>query len=98
MSMPTAKKPARCPTDGVREIALELPMLSEPDRYTTRHLDIQLRQAQAIALRMLFNGCQERRARLADGKYINTTADAVRFLLERIGAAHERAGANPDAK
>lgn len=68
-------------------IEISLPVAPVVDAaYVGNHIDVQLGRDEAIGLRMLFNGCHEKGIKLPNGKYINTTADAVRYMLGEVFA------------
>lgn len=57
-----------------------------PGGYVPRRVDTKLSQGQSITLRRLMFACQERSARLENGKEITSAGDALRWLLEQIGS------------
>jgi hypothetical protein len=52
--------------------------------YVSRHVDCQLSHAQARTLRELVEGLMDAQARLANGRRVTTSADAVRYLLDQL--------------
>jgi len=60
-----------------------------PDVYIGRHVEVRLTHDQARVLRSLWYGLQVEGATLAGGKSIDSNADVIRWLLERIAAAEE---------
>lgn len=54
--------------------------------YIGRHLDVHLSRDQATTLHRLFRALHDRHARLDNGRHIDRPADAVRYLLEQLGA------------
>ncbi len=74
------------PVVTIATVTVTLPCAAEPirDCYVGRHADVRMNRAQAEALRRLQLGLDARGDRLASGKRVITTADAVRWLLEQI--------------
>ena len=62
----------------------------EAGQYNPRHLDLRLTVQQAASLRRVYVGLNDGHAQLADGRHIDSAADAVRWLLERVGEKAER--------
>lgn len=56
-----------------------------PNIYISRHLDIQLNSVQAVVLRRLFEGYYQTATRLANGRYVQSPADVIRYVLEQVG-------------
>jgi hypothetical protein len=52
--------------------------------YVSRRFEAHLTDQQAKALRSLRNGLHERHEKLANGHHVDTVADAVRWILERL--------------
>lgn len=62
-----------------------VPLADVPEGvYVSRHVDVQLTTPQARALRCVLEGLMNHGARLANGRRVTTSADAVRFLLDLI--------------
>jgi len=71
-----------------QSVIIELPVgPPEFDGYVTRHIDIQLDQRQARALRRVFSALHDSAVRLPNGRYVQSSADALRYILEQIAAA-----------
>lgn len=71
------------------EVALELPMLRHPAAgYQQRRIDVTLDGRQAQAWRDLFDGLE---AAGEFGARIATQGDAIRYLLNRLADASEKA-------
>lgn len=67
------------------EAEITLPLREMPDGgYAQRHIDVQLKHHQAIALRQLIRGLDATGARLANDRRVITGADAIRWLLEAV--------------
>ena len=65
-------------------VVADIPWGDIPERvHIINHLDVQLKHDQAVTLRHIFEGCRGRA--MANGRLVQTVADAVRYLLERIG-------------
>lgn len=60
----------------------------DPAAYRSRHVEVgHMTPDQATALKRLAIGLDQQGARLANGKHIDSNADAVRWLLEQLGDA-----------
>jgi len=71
------------------QLTLALPPLAPPNlaAYRQRHLDVQLSGPQAVAVRRLYDTLDAAGSRLANGKRVASSVDAVRWLLEQLGQA-----------
>lgn len=69
------------------------PATPDDTRYMPRdvHLESRLTHSQSVALRRIADGLEHSRARLTNGKYVDSSAAAVRWLLEQACAAIEAA-------
>jgi hypothetical protein len=56
-----------------------------PGVFVSRHVDVQLKGAQARAMRRLFEGLLDQGAKLANGRRVASPADAIRYVLEQLG-------------
>lgn len=66
-------------------ILLSVPFEMPPgDEYYPRHLEVQMTPEQARAARAIVIGLQERGERLRNDRLVQTHADAIRWLLERL--------------
>jgi len=74
----------RLPGYGFRLI--ETPVIEPPEGLNQpRHVDVNnLTAAQATAWRQLFLGLEKSGTRLASGRRVTTSADAIRWLLEQL--------------
>lgn len=64
-----------------------VPVAAPPSgAYRQRHIDVHLDATQAEGLRRIFDGLQAAAAKLGNGRFINSPADAVRWVLERVPA------------
>jgi hypothetical protein len=55
--------------------------------HLSRHVEARLDQRQREALRRLYSGLYDARTKLANGKFVLSNADAIRWLLEQLVAA-----------
>jgi hypothetical protein len=79
-----AKKSDALPA-AIATVVIELPVGAIPEGvFVSRHVDVQLKGAQARAMRRLFEGLLDQGAKLANGRRVASPADAVRYVLERI--------------
>lgn len=65
---------------------ITVPMADEAEGYAARHINLNLKTTHAATFKRLFVGLQESGARLADGHYVNSTSDVVRYLLDQLVA------------
>lgn len=72
---------------------IEIPIGPPPPdgSYITNHVEARLSHTQALGLRRLWYGYDGLGSRLADGRRVQSNADAVRLLLEQIAVAAEGA-------
>ncbi len=69
-------------------IDLKLPIAEPKDKaYRSPRVDLMLNPCQTLAIRRLLDGLQHRRAKLGNGHLIQSNADVVRYMLERV---HEK--------
>lgn len=63
-------------------------------KHKTRHVDISLSASEAATLARVRNALNEADARLSsrEGKHVHSSADAVRWLLERVRDAETPEG------
>lgn len=72
----------------VHHTLVEVPLADVPDpHYRQRHVNLQLSAAEADAMKRLLAGLDMQGERLANGRRVQTSADAVRWLLEKIHSA-----------
>lgn len=70
---------------GVAEVTIAIPVHEPPAGvYHSNHVETRLTSHQATALRYIYDGLRAARARLADGRYVDSAASVVRWLLERV--------------
>lgn len=75
------------PSDPVADCSVDVEvrlMKYDPTMYSPRRLDMNLRGNESIGMQMLYRGLKETGTRMANGNYINTPADAVRWMLDQI--------------
>lgn len=71
----------------VESVTIEVPLAETPAKgYVSRHVEVNhMTERQSVALKILTAGLRREDRRLASGRSVNTSADAVRWLLERVG-------------
>jgi hypothetical protein len=65
-----------------RDLPLHVPYMAGGTGYSQRHLDMQLTEPQALALRGILDALDSAGARLANGRRVINAPDAIRWLLE----------------
>lgn len=66
-------------------ITVEVPAMALDDGgYAARFVQLRLNERQARKLRSIQLGLEQHNAKLADGSYVNTPLDAVRWMLENF--------------
>lgn len=67
--------------------------------YLTNHVEAgKLTQRQRVGLSRLVNGLDQAGCRLTDGRRVVTSADAVRWLLERLSAGSDSSAVGTNGK
>lgn len=67
-------------------VTLRIPLAPMPTAgYTSRHVDVHLGDL-GLTMRRVFDGLDLAGARLASGKRVASTADALRWILEQLDA------------
>lgn len=74
-------------------VALDVPFGPPTDSYAKERIDLRLDANQARIMRRLIDAVSGRHERLANGKHVDEINGTVKWLIERIGAAAEAAGA-----
>ena len=66
-------------------IDLKLP-ISEPrkDAYQSPRIDLMLNPRHTLVMRRLLDGLEHRKAKLGSGHFVQSNADVVRYMLERM--------------
>lgn len=78
------------PTEAAKKAVVTLPLAEIDDAaYLSQHVEAQLTRVQARALRQVFNALRKEAALLTNGRYVQSMADTVRWILEQIGAQSE---------
>jgi len=85
-SGPAVQPPPADPADGV---SITLP-LGRLDGYVQRHIDVRLDVRQSRILNRLYHGLNDRDRRLANDRHVTSTADVIRYMLERVAAEEEK--------
>ena len=75
--------------EAVETVTIEVPLRGEHDR-GPGHVDAQLDRKQAGILRRVQNALNHGNYRTANGRHVNTRADAVRWLIEKIGGLFKK--------
>lgn len=70
---------------ALRSVSVSAPMVLEVSGYVGRHVEARLTAKQGEALKKLLEGLKAEFARVEGGRAVSSTADAVRWLLERLG-------------
>ena len=85
---PTAPKDAVVETvmHRVRMALIEAPMGEAGNGYVSTHVEARLDQTQAKSLKSLVAGLVDGRNQTANGREVRTTADAVKWVLEKLAA------------
>ena len=83
--MPTKEsKPTKAATDpGRQAVTLDLP-IRETSGFVGRRIDMKLDMRSAIACRRLFDGLRAEHATLHDGRHVDRSPDAIRWILNLI--------------
>ena len=72
------------------ELLLVVPIAERDFAYgALRHADCQLSDRQAAILRLVLTGLYETNSRLANGRPVVTTADAIRWIMEQLATARD---------
>lgn len=84
----TLAQPNQTPQEAASDQApLAVPLGEIPAGvYVSKHVEAQLDGPQAATLRRVLAGLDRDGARLANGRRVTSSADAVRWLLENIAA------------
>ena len=61
-----------------------------PDVYLARHVDVQLSHDHAVVLRRIYEGLHSQARTLANGRFVQTNVDVVRYMLEQVGEAADK--------
>jgi hypothetical protein len=85
-SEPIGDVPAPLPANVRRSVSIEIPIsgVTTDGMYISCHLDMRLSRRQAETLRRIEFALQENDAKQQNGRGINSQADAVRWLLDRL--------------
>jgi len=84
---------APIPVQSAVTIAVPFSSASLDHCYISTHVDAQLSHQQGLALRRLHLGLDAAGAKLANDRRVASAADAVRWLLEQVGARDQGSGA-----
>lgn len=71
----------------IETVVVEIPLGEIGNGHRPNHVEAWLKPAQAEALQRLVVALRDKRAVSDDGREIRTSADAMRWLLERVAAA-----------
>jgi hypothetical protein len=92
----TTKKPkaptrpdAKPAAGALLVLGIEVPYVAST-KYAQREIYMSLPIAQAVVLRSVFEGLEERHATLANGKPVQSPQDALRWLLEEAARVARR--------
>ena len=70
----------------VTAMTVDVPFLNWETGFIRRRLDCSLTHEQARKLKGIQLGLETREARLQNGKYVNNSVDALRWILENVEA------------
>jgi hypothetical protein len=79
-------------TPEPRKIAVPVARTDLDNCYVSRHVELRMSPPQARTLRCVLLGLDAAGERLLNGRRVASAADALRWLLERIGGANEGLG------
>lgn len=92
-----APVPDGLPAHAMVEIVVPMAGL-DPNAHLSRHVEAQLTPEQAVILRGVQNALNQRYARMANGKFVQSGADAVRWLLEQVACRQAASSAELQGK
>lgn len=70
------------------DVQIAIPLADAPPTgYRSRHIEVQLKGDEPETMRRFFEGLDRRGERLPDGRRVQSNADAIRWLLGKIGGA-----------
>ena len=72
----------------LQEVSVELPVVTELDGYTRRHVDCKLTLPQAHALKAVMYGLQLQQERLSNGRPISSIGCVVRYIADKLAEAY----------
>jgi hypothetical protein len=81
--------PIRIVSRQITAAIVEAPLSEAGTGYVSQHVEVRFGQnesRQAETLKRLVDGLRDTREKLANGRDVKTTADAVRWLLEKLSA------------
>lgn len=82
--LPPESSPNKEPQGDQAELLIYVSRAASPG-YRTNRIDTRLDDVQSRGLRALFDGLHQRHEKLANGRHVDSPADAVRWLLEQVG-------------
>lgn len=90
---PPPALPEAAPPPAARSVRIDVPV-AEPPRsgYRSRrfHVEVQLSHTEAVAFRSVQEALDASHTRLACGRIVQSKADVIRWLLERIAGNAKR--------
>ena len=79
-----ATKTKTATSDGY-SVRIDVPLLEpDPGTYEGKHVEARLTAVQGRALNLLFTALHKQGRTLKGGRHVDSRADAVRWLLERM--------------
>jgi hypothetical protein len=84
-----AKRSATQQDNGITTVLIEVPLLDAKNHKSYGHVDVQLRGQRAPlqnVWRKVHMALKTSHAQLSCGKHVDSPADAIRWVLERIAA------------
>lgn len=86
-TMEKAKKPAKVTEAKAGDVLAITVPFRRTAKYAQREVYFSLRQDEAEVLRGVLEGLEEQHAKMQNGKPVQTTQDALRWLIEAVGQA-----------
>jgi hypothetical protein len=87
----TMEKPRKTKGAGPVDLSMSTRMVEVPfvssAKYAQREVHSRLDVPQAATLRAIFEGLEQRHAKLANGQRVATPQDALRWLLEAVAGS-----------
>ncbi len=89
--MATTATKKKSESNGEHTVRIDVPLAEPgPDTYVGKHVEARLTAEQGEILNYLFTALHGQGATLRSKRHVDTRADAVRWLLERVGAVMAR--------
>ncbi len=69
----------------IETVTIAVPLGETGNGFNPAHVEVWLKPPQAEVMQRMIVALRDKRETIADGREVRTAADAVRWLLERIG-------------